>query len=121
MCNDTYAKNTKTGVSYKPDTDGYTKWGAVGLACTNLRMMARAMYDAGPKLTQQTFVDALRKLPPDPIGGIGGAPVVVFIDKKTTPTAAFESRASYPCTLPAPPEDTICLLPVTTKGRTIAP
>jgi hypothetical protein len=121
MCNDTYAKNTKTGASYKPDTDGYTKWGAVGLACTNLRMMARAMYDAGPKLTQQTFVDALRKLPPDPIGGIGGAPVVVFIDKKTTPTAAFESRASYPCKLPAPPEDTICLLPVTTKGRTIAP
>jgi hypothetical protein len=121
MCNDTYTKNTKTGASYQPDTDGYTKWGAVGLACTNLRMMARAMYDAGPKLTQQTFVDALRKLPPDPIGGIGGAPVVVFIDKKTTPTAAFESRASYPCKLPAPPEDTICLLPVTTKGRTIAP
>ena len=42
MCNDVYAKNTKTGASYKPDTEGYTKWGSVGLACTNMRMVARA-------------------------------------------------------------------------------
>ena len=119
MCNDTYAANTTTGDTFEPDTEGYTKWGMVGLACTNMRMVARAMYDAGDTLTQQTFVDALRALPPDPIGGIGGAPVVVFIDKTTTPTTAFESRATYPCKLPAPPEDTICLLPVSTKGRTI--
>jgi ABC-type branched-subunit amino acid transport system substrate-binding protein len=121
MCNDVYSKNTKTGDSFKPDTDGYTKWGMVGLACTNMRMVARALYDAGPKLTQQSFVDALRKLPPDPIGGIGGAPVVVFIDGRTTPTTAFESTANYPCKLPAPPENTICLLPVSTKARTVKP
>jgi ABC-type branched-subunit amino acid transport system substrate-binding protein len=121
MCNDVYAKNTKTGANYEPNTEGYTKWGMVGLSCTNMRMVARAMYDAGPKLTQQTFVKALRKLPPDPIGGIGGAPVVVYIDKKTTPTTAFESEATYPCKLPAPPEDTICLIPVSTKARTITP
>jgi ABC-type branched-subunit amino acid transport system substrate-binding protein len=121
MCNDVYSKNTKTGDVFEPDTDGYTKWGMVGLACTNMRMVARAMYAAGPKLTQQSFVAALRKLPPDPIGGIGGAPVVVFIDGKTTPTAAFESTASYPCKLPAPPENTICLLPVSTKARTVKP
>ncbi len=121
MCNDVYAKNTKTGDSFKPDTEGYTKWGVVGLSCTNMRMVARALYDAGDKLTKDSFVAALRKLPPDPIGGIGGAPVVVFIDKKTTPTTAFESRATYPCKLPAPPLDTICLVPVSTKGRTVAP
>ena len=75
MCNDVYAKHTKTGDSFEPNTDGYTKWGMVGLSCTNMRMVARAMYDAGPKLTQQSFVDALRKLPPDPIGDYyqGGA------------------------------------------------
>jgi hypothetical protein len=66
-------------------------------------------------------VNALRKLPPDTIGGIGGAPVVVYIDAKTTPTTAFESAANYPCKLPAPPEDTICLIPKSTKPRTIAP
>jgi ABC-type branched-subunit amino acid transport system substrate-binding protein len=121
MCNDVYAKNTRTGDSFEPNTDGYTKWGMVGLSCTNMRMVARAMYDAGPKLTQQTFVNALRKLPPDTIGGIGGAPVVVYIDAKTTPTTAFESAANYPCKLPAPPEDTICLIPKSTKPRTIAP
>ena len=49
-----------------------------------------------PKLTQQTFVDALRKLPPDPIGGIGGAPVVVFIDKKTTPTDRVRESRHLP-------------------------
>ena len=85
-----------------------------------MRMVARAMYDAGDNLNQKTFVDALRKLPPDPIGGIGGAPVVVYIDKKTTPTTAFESRATYPCKLPTP-LDTICLVPVSTKGRTVSP
>ena len=116
MCNDAYAKNTKTGDTFKPDTEGYTKWGMVGLSCTNMRMVARAMYDAGDKLTQQTFVNALRKLPPDTIGGIGGAPVVVYIDKKTTPTTAFESTATYPCKLPAPPEDTICLVPSEHQG-----
>ena len=121
MCNDTYAKHTKTGDSFKPDTEGYTKWGVVGLSCTNMRMVARALYDAGDKLTTKSFVAALRKLPPDPIGGIGGAPVVVYHDKKTTPTTAFESRVSYPCKLPAPPVDTVCLIPVTTKGRTISP
>jgi ABC-type branched-subunit amino acid transport system substrate-binding protein len=121
MCNDVYSKNTKTGDSFQPNTDGYTKWGMVGLACTNMRMVARALYAAGPELTQQSFVDALRKLPADPIGGIGGAPVVVFIDGKTTPTTAFESKATYPCKLPAPPENTICLLPVSTKARTVKP
>lgn len=121
MCNDVYAKNTRTGADYQPDTEGYTKWGMVGLSCTNMRMVARAMYDAGPKLTQPTFVKALRKLPADPIGGIGGAPVVVYIDDRTTPTTAFESNATYPCKLPAPPEDTICLIPVSTKARTIKP
>jgi ABC-type branched-subunit amino acid transport system substrate-binding protein len=120
MCNDTYAKSTTTGDAFAPDAEGYTKWGMVGLSCTNMRMVARAMYDAGDNLTQQTFVDALRKLPPDPIGGIGGAPVVVYVDKKTTPTKAFESRASYPCKLPTP-LDTICLIPVSTKGRAVAP
>ncbi len=121
MCNDVYAKSTKTGATYEPDTAGYTKWGMVGLSCTNMRMVARAMYDAGPKLTQQSFVDALRKLPPDPIGGIGGAPVVVYIDTKTAPTTAYESTATYPCRLPAPPEDTVCLIPKSTKARTVAP
>ncbi len=121
MCNDTYAKHTTTGDAFEPDTEGYTKWGVVALSCTNMRIVARAMYDAGENLTQQTFVDALRKLPPDPIGGIGGAPVAVYIDKKTTPTTAFEARATYPCKLPAPPEDTICLIPVNTKGRTVKP
>jgi hypothetical protein len=121
MCNDVYAENTKTGDAFEPDTDGYTKWGMVGLSCTNMRMVARAMYDAGPKLTQPSFVDALRKLPPDSIGGIGGAPVVVYIDGKTTPTTAFESVATYPCKLPAPPEETICLIPVSTKARTVKP
>jgi hypothetical protein len=121
MCNDTYTAYTTTGDAFEPDTEGYSKWGMVGLSCTNMRMVARAMYDAGENLTQQTFVDALRRLPPDPIGGIGGAPVVVYIDKKTTPTTAFESRATYPCKLPAPPEDTICLIPLGTKGRTIKP
>ncbi len=120
MCNDTYAKNTTTGDTFKPDAEGYTKWGMVGLSCTNMRMVARAMYGAGDNLTQKTFVAALRKLPPDPIGGIGGAPVVVYIDKKTTPTTAFESRATYPCKLPTP-LDTICLVPVSTKGRTVSP
>ena len=121
MCNDVYAKNTKTGATYEPDTEGYTKWGMVGLSCTNMRMVARAMYDAGPKLTQQSFVDALRKLPPDPIGGIGGAPVVVYIDTRTAPTTAYESTATYPCRLPAPPEDTVCLIPKSTKARAVAP
>jgi ABC-type branched-subunit amino acid transport system substrate-binding protein len=121
MCNDTYAANTKTGASFKPDTAGFAKWGMVGLSCTNMRMVARALHDAGENLTTKSFVAALRKLPPDPIGGIGGAPVVVYLDKKTTPATAFESRATYPCKLPAPPLDTVCLIPVSTKGRTIAP
>ncbi len=121
MCNDTYAAHTKTGDSFEPDTEGYTKWGMVGLSCTNMRMVARALYDAGDTLTKKSFVAALRKLPPDPIGGIGGAPVVVYIDKRTAPTTAFESRASYPCKFPAPPVDTVCLIPVSTKGRTVKP
>lgn len=119
MCNDVYTEHTKTGDSFVPDTNGYTKWGMVGLSCANMRIVARAMYDAGPKLTQQSFVDALRKLPPDPIGGIGGAPVVVYIDGKTMPSTAFESTASYPCKQPAPPEETICLIPKSTKPRTV--
>jgi ABC-type branched-subunit amino acid transport system substrate-binding protein len=119
MCNDVYAENTTTGDSFEPNTDGYTKWGMVGLSCTNMRIVARAMYDAGPKLTQQSFVNALRKLPPDPIGGIGGAPVVVYIDGKTTPTTAFESAASFPCEQPPPTENTICLIPKSTKPRNV--
>jgi hypothetical protein len=119
MCNDVYSKNTTTGDTFEPDTDGYTKWGMVGLACTNMRMVARAMYDAGPKLTQQSFINALRKLPADPIGGIGGAPVVVYIDGNTTPTTAFESATNFPCEQPPPTENTICLIPKSTKPRTI--
>ncbi len=121
MCNDTYATHTTTGDSFTPDTEDYPKWGMVGLSCTNMRMVARALYDAGDTPTTKSFVGALRKLPPDPIGGIGGAPVVVYIDTKTTPTTAFESRTSYPCKLPAPPVDTICLIPAATKGRVVEP
>jgi ABC-type branched-subunit amino acid transport system substrate-binding protein len=121
MCNDVYSKSTKSGDSFEPNTEGYTKWGMVGLACTNMRMLARALYEAGSKLTQQSFVNALRKLPPDPIGGIGGAPVVVYIDGNTLPNTAFESHATYPCKLPPPPEETICLIPKTTKARTVKP
>jgi hypothetical protein len=119
MCNDVYSQHTTTGDSFEPDTEGYTKWGMVGLACTNMRMVARAMHDAGPKLTQQSFLDALRTLPPDPIGGIGGAPVVVFIDGKTTPSSAFESQTHYPCEQPPPPENTVCLIPKSTKPRNV--
>ena len=121
MCNDVYTKNTKTGDSFKPDTEGYTKWGMVGFVHEHADGSARDVPAPGPKLTQQSFVRTHCKLPPDPIGGIGGAPVVVFIDGKTTPTTAFESVATYPCKLPAPPEDTICLIPKSTKARTVTP
>jgi ABC-type branched-subunit amino acid transport system substrate-binding protein len=119
MCNDLYSANTATGDSFEADTEDYPKWGMVGLACTNMRMVARAMYAAGPKLTQRSFITALRTLPPDPIGGIGGAPVVVYIDDRTTPSTAFESQASYPCELPPPTVQTVCLVPKSTKPRTI--
>ena len=122
MCNDVYAKNTKTGRLVRARHRGLHEVG-------HGRLVVHEHAHGGPRdvrrRTEAHAADVRRtrcaSCPPDPIGGIGGAPVVVYIDGKTTPTTAFESAATYPCKLPAPPEDTICLIPKSTKPRTIAP
>ena len=102
----------------RPDTEGYAKRGMVGLSCTNMRMVARAMYDAGENLTQQTFVEDAPASSARPDRRDRRRARRRLHRQEDDPDHPFEARATYPCKLPAPPEDTICLIPVSTKGRT---
>ena len=122
MCNDTYAANTTTGDTFAADTDGYPKWGMVGL-------VVHQHADGGPgdvrrrRRTSPSRRSSTRseRCRPTRSAGSVARPSSSTSTRRPRRPPRSRARATYPCKLPAPPEDTICLIPVSTKGRTVKP
>jgi hypothetical protein len=94
MCADTYGKNTKKGT--RPDAAKTpTEYGMVQTMCSNLRIFARAAYDAGTNLTSATWATAAGKLGEvDLNGGLTGT---LSPTKRYAPTEVRAGVVTLPC------------------------
>lgn len=64
MCNETYAANSAIGASHTREIYGSydSAYGMTSTVCTEMRMVARAIYDAGPNPTRQDIYTAFQNL-----------------------------------------------------------
>ena len=64
MCNETYANNNDIGaVNIREVYGSYdSSYGMTNTVCTEMRMVARALYDAGPNPTREDIYDAFRNM-----------------------------------------------------------
>jgi Periplasmic binding protein len=94
MCNDTYAKATTTGAKFDFVADN-TKYGMVASMCSQIRIMARAAFDAGPDLTPDTWAAAAGKL--GKVDMNGGIPGTLSGKKVFAPDEVRVAKAVFPC------------------------
>jgi Periplasmic binding protein len=105
MCNDTYSKNTTTGFKWDYIADN-TKFGMVGTMCANIRIFARAAFDAGPDLTPDTWAAAGSKLGKVDLNG--GDSGLIEGKKYFAPTEVRVAKVAFPCPEPLYP---LCVQP----------
>jgi hypothetical protein len=98
MCNATYAKGTTTGAKYDAKADS-SKYGMVATMCSNIRIFARAAFDAGADLTPEAWATAAGKLGKVDVNG--GAPGFISDKKRWSPTEVNFFKIAAPCPDPA--------------------
>ncbi|WP_419919584.1 hypothetical protein [Candidatus Poriferisocius sp.] len=62
MCNETYAANSPKGLSHELVDGDDSAYGMVSTVCSQMRMIARAIYDAGPNPTRDDIYTAFANL-----------------------------------------------------------
>ena len=93
LCIDTYAANGGEQFEY-----GGTIEGMLTVVCAEVRVMARAIYDAGDNPTRDSIGDALNAL--GPVDGNHMIPMSFAPDKFAAADAAQTGRWTFPCELP---------------------
>ncbi|WP_419925816.1 hypothetical protein [Candidatus Poriferisocius sp.] len=107
MCNETYAANSAIGARHIRDVYGSydSAYGMTSTVCTEMRMVARAIYDAGPNPTRQDIYNAFANL-----GSVDiqhQLPATFGPDKFGAPDVVTELVFNFPC--PADPDIPTCV------------
>ncbi|WP_420637918.1 hypothetical protein [Candidatus Poriferisocius sp.] len=107
MCNETYAANSPRGYSHQREVYGSydSSYGMTSSVCTEMRMVARAIYDAGPNPTRQDIYDAFANLGPVDIQH--QLPASYGPDKFGAPDVVTQLIFQYPC--PRDPDIPTCV------------
>jgi hypothetical protein len=93
LCIDTYAANGGEQFEY-----GGTVEGMLSVVCAEVRVMARAIYDAGDNPTRDSIGDALAGL--GPVDGNHMIPMSFGPDKYAAADAAQTGTWTFPCQIP---------------------
>jgi hypothetical protein len=112
MCNREYAANSKKVTkAYNPKDESETNaYGMVGTVCTELRMLLRGAYLAGPNPTRADLAAAMQKLGPVDLNY--GIPGSVGPNKYSAPDAITSIRYQYPCPTPTKSASQSCIVPL---------
>ena len=107
MCNETYAANSAIGASHTREMYGSydSAYGMTSTVCTEMRMVARAIYDAGPNPTRQDIYTAFQNL-----GSVDiqhQLPATFGPDKFGAPDVVTELVFNFPC--PGDPDIPTCV------------
>ena len=107
MCNETYANNNAIGAMHIRDVYGSydSAYGMTSTVCTEMRMVARAIYDAGPNPTRQDIYNAFANL-----GSVDiqhQLPATFGPDKFGAPDVVTELVFQFPC--PNDPDIPTCV------------
>ena len=93
LCIDTYAANGGEEFEY-----GGTVEGMLSVVCAEVRVMARAIYDAGDNPTRDSIGEALAAL--GPVDGNAMIPMSFGPDKYAAADAAQTGTWTFPCQIP---------------------
>jgi hypothetical protein len=93
LCIDTYAENGGEPFEY-----GGTVEGMLSVVCAEVRVMARAIYDAGDNPTRDSIGEALAAL--GPVDGNHMIPMSFGPDKYAAADAAQTGTWTFPCQIP---------------------
>ena len=117
MCNDTYGANSASGANHEADdrSDGNERYGMTAIVCEIMRIVLRAIYDAGDNPTRADVYASLASL--GPIDSNGMQPASLRPGKTRAPDAIHNLAFEYPCTKPHPfpvpgYDHGICLYPI---------
>ncbi|MYH97573.1 MAG: ABC transporter substrate-binding protein [Acidimicrobiia bacterium] len=107
MCNETYADNNDIGAAHIRDVYGSydSAYGMTTGVCAEMRMVARAIYDAGPNPTREDIFNAFRNL-----GSVDiqhQLPATFGPDKFGAPDVVTELVFQFPC--PNDPDIPTCI------------
>ena len=107
MCNETYAAHSAIGASHTREVYGSydSAYGMTSTVCTEMRMVARAIYDAGPNPTRQDIYTAFQNL-----GSVDiqhQLPATFGPDKFGAPDVVTELAFNFPC--PGDPDIPTCV------------
>ncbi len=107
MCNETYAANSAIDARHIRDVYGSydSAYGMTNTVCSEMRMVARALYDAGPNPTREDIYDAFANL-----GSVDiqhQLPATFGPDKFGAPDVVTELVFNFPC--PGDPDIPTCV------------
>ena len=115
MCNEAYAANSAIGARHVREVYGSydSAYGMTSTVCTEMRMVARALYDAGPNPTRQDIYNAFANL-----GSVDiqhQLPATFGPDKFGAPDVVTELVFQFPC--PNDPDIPTCVEQTAPYGR----
>jgi hypothetical protein len=110
LCNETYAANGGERFDFW-DPDGATKLGMLTVVCSEVRVMARAIYDTGENPTRDAIREAIAAL--GPIDGNSSLPMSLGPGKYAAADVAQTSTWTSPCQIDgaAYDENETCFVP----------
>ncbi|HEX7095410.1 MAG TPA: hypothetical protein VF183_05975, partial [Acidimicrobiales bacterium] len=108
MCNRVYTENNESGDHYEQNVEEQSSpYGMVTTVCSEVRVMARALFAAGPNPTRDDIAAALENLGPIDIGGMD--PASFRPGKYTAPDVVYPLEFNFPCEVQ--PAIRTCILP----------
>ncbi len=117
LCVETYASQGGPRFDYFA-LDGNTPQGMLAVVCSEVRVMARALYDAGDNPTRDSIRDALTNL--GPIDSNNNLPATFLPGKYTSADIVQSMTWSYPCEGIEPFDDSgTCVVPNADWGPTL--
>lgn len=99
-CNQLYADHSPTGTSHQWGTEGDSAYEMVGSICGIVRIMARALYDAGDNPTLADVHEAMINL--GPVDNNAMTPASIRPGKTQMADVIQTLDFSFPCDLPVP-------------------
>ncbi len=110
MCHDTYDQYSAGGNSHTPESQAETgAWGMTLTVCAEVRLVARAIYDAGDNPTRDEIYAALANLGPIDVNGM--LPATLVPGKTSAPDAVHTLVFEYPCPRDFPYAEGMCITP----------
>lgn len=99
-CNQLYSDHSPSGAGHDWQTLGDSAYGMAGTVCAIVRIMARALYDAGENPTIADVHEAIANL--GPIDNDAMTPASIRPGKTQTPDVIQTMDFSFPCDQPLP-------------------